>query len=64
LLQTKKPSAAFSEIFHARKPLYAQIANIRLDTSQLTVEEVATAILSKLRRLNRKPGSLVPAATT
>jgi shikimate kinase len=61
LLQTKDPREAFSQIFHARKPLYAQIADIRLDTSQLTAEEVATAILSKLRRLNRKPGSSIPA---
>jgi shikimate kinase len=74
LLQTKNPREAFSQIFHARKHLYAQIADIRLDTSQFTAEEVAVAILSKLRRLNRKPGSSayakatadkpIPAATT
>ena len=61
LLQTKNPREAFSEIFYARRPLYAQIADIRLDTSQLTVEEVATAILSKLRSMNLKSGLPVPA---
>ena len=61
LLQTKNPREAFSQIFHARKPLYAQIADIRLDTSQLTAEEVAMAILSKLRSMNLKTGSPVPA---
>jgi len=61
LLQTKNPREAFSQIFYARKPLYAQIADIRLDTSQLTVEEVAMAILSKLRSMNLKSGLTVPA---
>jgi shikimate kinase len=61
LLHTKNPRKPFSEIFHARKPLYAQIADIRLDTSQLTAEEVAMAILSKLRSMNLKSGSPVPA---
>ena len=45
-------------------PCTHKVADIRVDTSQLTDEEVATAILSKLRRLNRKPGSPIPAATT
>ena len=61
LLQTQNPRDAFSKIFCARKPLYAQIANIRLDTSQLTVEEVATAILSKVRSMKLKSGLPVPA---
>jgi shikimate kinase len=64
LLQTKNPREAFSQIFYARRPLYAQIADIRLETSELTAEEVAIAILSKLRRLNRKPGSSIPATTS
>jgi shikimate kinase len=64
LLQTKNPREAFSQIFHARKHQYAQIADIRLDTSQLTTEEVVMAILSKLRRLNQKPGSSTPATTS
>jgi shikimate kinase len=57
LLQTKNPRKSFSEILGARRPLYANIADIRIDTSVLTDEEVAVAILAKLRRMNRKPES-------
>jgi shikimate kinase len=59
LLRTKTPREAFSRILRARKPVYAKIADIRVDTSVLTDEEVAVAILSKLRRLNPKPGSSI-----
>ena len=52
LLQTKNPRRTFSQILDARRPLYANIANIRVDTSVLTDEEVAVAILAKLRRMN------------
>jgi len=34
-------------MLQARLPLYAKIADIRVDTSVLTDEEVAVAILSK-----------------
>ena len=61
LLQTKNPRQAFSEILSARRSLYANIADIRVDTSVLTDEEVAVAILAKLRRMNPKPESLIPA---
>jgi shikimate kinase len=61
LLQTKKPRKTFSQILAARRPLYANIANIRVDTSVLTDEEVAVAILAKLRRMNPKPESPIPA---
>jgi shikimate kinase len=54
LLQTKNPRKTFSQILAARRPLYANIANIRVDTSALTDEEVAVAILAKLRRMNPK----------
>jgi shikimate kinase len=50
LLQTKHPREAFSQILGARRILYANIADIRVDTSVLTDEEVAVAILAKLRR--------------
>src|SRR5262245_49538562 len=50
LLQTKHPREAFSQILGARSTLYANIADIRVDTSALTDEEVAVAILTKLRR--------------
>jgi shikimate kinase len=54
LLQTKNPRKTFSKICAARRPLYAKIADIRVDTSVLTAEEVAVAILAKLRRMNPK----------
>lgn len=59
LLQTKNPRKTFSQILGARRPLYANIANIRVDTSVLTDEEVAVAILAKLRRMNPKSKSPV-----
>ena len=61
LLQTKNPRKTFSQILGARRPLYANIANIRVDTSVLTDEEVAVAILAKLKRMNPKPESPIRA---
>jgi shikimate kinase len=52
LLQTKNARKAFSQILDARRPRYASIADFRVDTSVLTDEEVAVAILAKLRRMN------------
>jgi shikimate kinase len=64
LLQTKNPRKTFSQILDARRPLYANIADIRVDTSVLTDEEVAVAILAKLRRINSKPESPIPATAS
>jgi shikimate kinase len=61
LLQTKNPRKAFSEILGARRPLYANIADIRINTSVLTDEEVAVAILAKLGKMNPKPDSPIRA---
>jgi shikimate kinase len=61
LLHTKNPRKAFSQILGARRPLYANIADIRIDASVLTDEEVAVAILAKLRKVNPKPKSLISA---
>jgi shikimate kinase len=61
LLQTKNPRKTFSQILGARRPLYANIADIRVDTSVLTDEEVAVAILAKLRRMNPRPESPIRA---
>jgi shikimate kinase len=55
LLQTKNPRKTFSQILRTRRPLYTKIADIRVDTSVLTDEEVAVAILAKLRRMNPTP---------
>ena len=52
LLQMKNPRETFSQILGVRRPLYANIANIRVDTSVLTDEEVAVAVLAKLGRMN------------
>jgi shikimate kinase len=64
LLQTKNPRKTFSQILGARRPLYANIADIRVGTSVLTDEEVAVAILAKLGRMNAKPESPIPATTS
>jgi shikimate kinase len=61
LLQTKNPRKSFSQIVGARRPLYANIADIRVDTSVLTDEEVAVAILAKVRRMNPKSESPISA---
>jgi shikimate kinase len=63
LLQTKNPRKAFSQILGARRLLYANSADIRVDTSVLTDEEVAVAILAKVRRMNPKPESSIPTKT-
>jgi shikimate kinase len=54
LLQHKTPRNAFAQMLQARLPLYAKIADIRVDTSVLTGEEVALAILSKFKRYCRR----------
>jgi shikimate kinase len=54
LLQRKNPRKAFAQMLQARLPFYAKVADIRVDTSVLTDEEVAVAILSKFKRYCRK----------
>lgn len=61
LLQTKNPRKTFSRIVSSRRPVYAKIADIRVDTSALTDEEVALAILAKLSRVNPKRASAIRA---
>jgi shikimate kinase len=63
LLRRKNPRKAFTQILRTRLPLYAKIADIRVDTSVLTDEEVAVAILSKFSRYYRKsaPAAAIPA---
>jgi shikimate kinase len=50
LLRHKNPRNAFAQMLEARLPLYAKVSDIRVDTSALTGEEVALAILSKFKR--------------
>ena len=64
LLQSENPRKAFAQILRARRPLYANIAHLFLDTSVFTDEEVAVAILSKLGRLSSEPGSAIPATAS
>ncbi|HEV3099596.1 MAG TPA: shikimate kinase [Candidatus Udaeobacter sp.] len=63
LLQCKNPKKAFTKMLRARLPLYAKIADIRVDTSVLTDEEVAVAILSKFSRYycESVPAAAMPA---
>jgi shikimate kinase len=63
LLQGTGSRKAFARILRGRLPRYMNIAHVRIDTSMLTDEEVAVAVLSKLRRFdhNRELGSAMPA---
>lgn len=49
LLQTANPVAALSELLHARNPLYRNTADIRVDISEKTPEEIADLILKSIR---------------
>jgi shikimate kinase len=51
LLQTEDPRTTFSEMLRARAPLYAKVADVRVDTSALTHDEVADVILRKVEEL-------------
>ena len=57
LLKAGTSGKVFSQILQARRPLYAKIAHIRVDTSVFTDEEVAVAILNKLTNLERNRGA-------
>jgi shikimate kinase len=51
LLQTKNPRATLVELLRVRGPLYHAVADVRLDTSRLTHDEVAAAILKSMEEL-------------
>ena len=51
LVQTENPRAGLVELLRRREPLYHSAADVRLDTSRLTHEEVADAILKRIERL-------------
>jgi len=51
LLDRENPREAFARMLQARLPLYAKVANIRVDTSVLTEEEVVVAILTNVTKL-------------
>jgi shikimate kinase len=50
LLQTADPLAAMAELLAARLPLYAQVADLRIDTNPLTDEQVTDVILAGLQK--------------
>ena len=52
LLQKGNPRAIFSKLFRERESLYAAAADIRIDTSRMTHDEVAEAILNKIEELS------------
>ena len=49
LLQTPDPAASFSELLHTRNPLYRSTADIRVDISEKTPEEIATLIARSIQ---------------
>ena len=51
LLQTEAPRETLSRLLHARAPLYRAAADFELDTSALTHDQVAQAILSRIETL-------------
>jgi shikimate kinase len=51
LMQTDNPRATLAELLRVRAPLYHAVADVRLDTSRLTHDEVADAILKGLQKL-------------
>lgn len=51
LLQTEDPRATLAELLRARAPLYREAADVRVDTSRLTHDEVADAILKSIEKL-------------
>jgi shikimate kinase len=51
LLHTENPRATLVKLLRVREPLYREAADVRLDTSRLTHDEVAEAILKSLEKL-------------
>ena len=48
LLQAENPRATLAELLRVRLPLYRKAADVQVDTSRMTHEEVAEAILEKM----------------
>ncbi|HEX4638247.1 MAG TPA: shikimate kinase [Chthoniobacterales bacterium] len=51
LLQKENPRVVYAELLREREPLYAAAADIQINTSQKTHDEVAEIILNKLGEL-------------
>ena len=52
LLQKENPRAVFSKLFRERESRYAAAADLRVDTSTLTHDEVAETILNRLEEVS------------
>jgi shikimate kinase len=52
LLQKGNPRAIFSKLFSERESLYAAAADIRIDTSRMSHDEVAETILNKMEEFS------------
>jgi shikimate kinase len=51
LLRTENPRATMVELLRVRDPLYHAAADVRVDTSRLTHDEAADAILKRIEQL-------------
>ena len=51
LLRTENPRATLVELLRVRLPLYREAADLHVDTSRLTHEEVAEAVMKKMESL-------------
>ena len=51
LLQTENPRGTLAELLRKRLPLYRQAADFQVDTSKLTHDEVADAVMKKMEAL-------------
>ena len=53
LLHTENPRATFDALLAERLPIYKSTANFRVDSSTLTHEQTAKAVLEAVRKLSR-----------
>ena len=51
LLQTENPRATLGELLRVRLPLYRQVADVHVDTSGMTHEEVAEEVMKMIEGL-------------
>jgi shikimate kinase len=51
LLQTKDPRGTLAKLLREREPIYREAADFKVDTSRLTHEEVAEAVLRSMESL-------------
>jgi shikimate kinase len=52
LLKTGNPRAKFSQLLREREPLYVAAADLKIDTSSLSHDEIADQILEKIESLD------------